>query len=187
MTIKVESKPSSSATNRNSATGPRPVPTATAKAAAAAGGTKPLPVGTPVPPGKPLPAFAKRKPAPAKVVPKPAAAPVAAPAPAAFDPFATALSDMVRQKEESQGGMSLGAQVNMISNALNSTLPGGISSSNMVPRAGKKQKKSVRWEAPENLERVKYVEVLVYGDEFGNEIASAVSNGLDSNAFDIGS
>ena len=83
--------------------------------------------------------------------------------------------------------MSLGAQVNMISNALNSTLPGGISSSNMVPRAGKKQKKSVRWEAPENLERVKYVEVLVYGDEFGNEIASAVSNGLDSNAFDIGS
>lgn len=71
--------------------------------------------------------------------------------------------------------MSLGAQLNMVNNAINSASAGGISTGNLVPRAGKKQKKSVRWEAQENLEKVKYVEVLVYGDEFGNEIASSVS------------
>lgn len=141
-------------------------------------GTKPLPPTTkPAVGGKPLPAFAKRKPAPPKVAPKPVA-PTPAPAPtaAAFDPFATALSDMVRQKEEQQGGMSLGAQLNMVNNAIASASSGpagALSASNMVPRAGKKQKKSVRWESQENLLKVKYVEVLVYGDENGNEIASS--------------
>jgi hypothetical protein len=34
----------------------------------------------------------------------------------------------------------------------------------------------VRWESDANLTKIKFVEVLEYGDEFGNEIASSVSH-----------
>lgn len=63
--------------------------------------------------------------------------------------------------------MSLGDTLNALHMAVDSA------DSHNVPRASsKKGKKSVRWEDPGKLEQVKLVEVLVYGDEFGNEIAT---------------
>lgn len=118
--------------------------------------------------GKPLPSFAKRKPAP-PAAPKaaPTPAPKPAPAVAAFDPFATALQDMSRERE-AVNGMSMGETMNMLKTAMGSANDGQA-----VPRAGKKRK-SVRWESDANLRKVKIVPVLVYGDEFGNEIADSV-------------
>lgn len=125
--------------------------------------------------GKPLPAFAKRKPAPstatksapAKITPATVQAP--ATLEVAFNPFEMSLQDMVKSKEVASG-MSLNDTLNMLHSAVNDA---GIS---IVPRAaaGKKAKKSVRWESDDKLEQKKIVEKLVYGDEFGNEIADSV-------------
>ena len=126
--------------------------------------------------GKALPAFAKRKPAPllAKSVPlnreKPAPVLATAPEPV-FNPFEISLQDMVKSKEVASG-MSLNDTLSMLHSAMHD-----VGSSNTVPRAaaGKKAKKTVRWETDDKLEHKKIVEKLVYGDEWGNEIADSVS------------
>jgi hypothetical protein len=77
------------------------------------------------------------------------------------------MQDM-KKSMESASGMSLNDTISMLHSAVDGA---GVQS---VPRAsaGKKTKKSVRWESDENLRKVKIVPVLVYGDEFGNEIST---------------
>jgi hypothetical protein len=150
-------------------------------------GTRPLGAPKAAPVGKSA-MFAKRKPVAPAVV-KPVAKPaVSSSAPAAFDPFAMSLQDMAASKESAaSSGMSVGDTLNMLHKAVDgaSGRQGGALSSSMagssslhtVPRAGAAagKRKSVKWALPEDLEKIKYIEKLVYGDEFGNEIANSVS------------
>lgn len=82
------------------------------------------------------------------------------------------IQDMLKDKEAANNGMSIGAQLTMLKDGM--AAASGAAST--VPRPGNKAKKSVRWESDANLTKIKFVEVLVYGDEFGNEIASSVSH-----------
>lgn len=134
-----------------------------------------------------MPTTAAAKAAPAKPA-VPAAAP--APAPVAFDPFALSLQDMAASKESAAGiGMTVGDTLNMLNKAVDaasssssSTMNTGAASSSAmnsnIPKAGQygKKKKSVRWPEDDKIKTIKYVEKLVYGDEFGNEITTSVSN-----------
>lgn len=129
--------------------------------------------------GKVLPSFAKRKPA-ASAISKPAVRPATAPslpAPAAapaFDPFAMSLQDMAASKESAAGsGMSVGDTLNMLHKAVDNASI--LNSSHAVPRAGPQKKKSVRWQEEDKLVLIKWVDKLVYGDEYGNEITTSVS------------
>lgn len=155
---------------------------ATEKSAAASTGARgTAPLGrlptTVKPAAKALPSFAKRKPAPASA-PKPTPAAKAAPAPTAapaFDPFALSLQDMAASKESAAGvGMSVGDTLSMLNKAVDAASNTAAPQSN-IPRAGQSKKKSVRWAEDDKLRLIKYVEKLVYGDEFGNEITTSVS------------
>ncbi|KAK9897522.1 hypothetical protein P389DRAFT_58023 [Cystobasidium minutum MCA 4210] len=153
---------------------------ATEKSAAASTGARgTAPLGrlptTVKPAAKALPSFAKRKPAPASA-PKPTPAAKAAPAPTAapaFDPFALSLQDMAASKESAAGvGMSVGDTLSMLNKAVDAASNTAAPQSN-IPRAGQSKKKSVRWAEDDKLRLIKYVEKLVYGDEFGNEITTS--------------